>query len=132
MIIKGGQIKYKKCGKEVTFTFNNDKRYGNEDIGIAINMHKSDNEERYTAFITLHTEIEIEEFYLKGVYSYGDRDKVLSNGFQTWTESRECSKNDRIKKLNFLAKPFLSIPVIIHFIIIHRKKGLYTVIHTQA
>ena len=56
--------------------------------------------------ITLNpkTDIRIEKYFVTRDYDFSDDPKFFANGFQSWTDTKEFSKNDRMNGLGLVGK----------------------------
>ena len=58
------------------------------------------------AVITPKKAIEIKSFYIQRDYNFADGSKFFANGFQSWTDTREFTKNDKMDSLGTVGKSF--------------------------
>ncbi len=106
MNIQKGIIRYRYGKREYTHTF----RPGSESraMGMDIQSEFIHNELGWRATLTLIPQgpVEVKEAYFETNYRFTKDDRIFCNGFQSWTESREFTWNEKIKKLARSAKQF--------------------------
>lgn len=72
----------------------------NEDFDFAL----TEGENSVKAVITPKTDIAISNFYIERDYEFEDGSKFFANGFQSWTDTREFVKTDKMDGLNTVGK----------------------------
>lgn len=87
-------LTYEKNGKAVT------AQASNSDVEIT--SAKTENGLSYTLKTT--SDIELVKAELFGNYKFNNEDKFFANGFQSWTDTKEFSKNETMPDKGFVAK----------------------------
>ncbi len=72
----------------------------NEDFDFAL----TEGGNSLKAVITPKKDIVIHSFYIRRDYEYAPDSRFFANGFQSWTDSREFVKNDKMEGLNRIGK----------------------------
>ena len=72
----------------------------NEDFDFAL----TEGENSVKAVITPKMDIAISNFYIERDYEFEDGSKFFANGFQSWTDTREFVKTDKMDGLNTVGK----------------------------
>ncbi len=62
------------------------------------------NKDKYKISISPKCEIELIKAYFIIPHNFNNEDKVFANGFQSWTDSKEFSVNEKLKSLNRVPK----------------------------
>lgn len=57
-------------------------------------------------FLVPHTPLEIKEFYIRREYNFGENSRFLANGFQSWTDTKEFTKKEKMPGLGLVGKSF--------------------------
>ncbi len=106
MNIQKGIVRYQYGKREYTLAF----RPGSEAraTGMDLQSELSPIDLGWRATLTLLPQgpVEIKEVYFETNYRFTRDDRIFCNGFQSWTESREFTWTDKIKKLPLSAKRF--------------------------
>ena len=55
-------------------------------------------------FLIPNVPMEIKEFYIRREYNFGENSRFLANGFQSWTDTKEFTKDERIPGLGMVGK----------------------------
>ena len=55
-------------------------------------------------FLVPHTPMEIKEFYIRREYVFGENSRFLANGFQSWTDTKEFTKKEKMPGLGLVGK----------------------------
>ncbi len=79
------------------------KGFENEDLNIVIES----NENKFKAILKPKSELEIEKFYLIINNEFKRDERILINGYQTWSETKEYKCHERQKDFPFLLKPII-------------------------
>lgn len=104
--------------EEVTITYflNGEKKQykcrgsnSNEDLNIAFRNFTFESENRIKIDIETNKKIEIKDLYIETDIELNEDSRVFLNGYQTWTDSREFSLNEKIPKLNRLVWNIMSM-----------------------
>lgn len=104
-----GKLVYDYKGKEITLTFNTDMEYCGSGVRIKPEVRGQGKSSRYIINIVPVSSITIREFILTLQNTYNPSDRIFINGYESWTDSRECSMNDPIKPLdNSLLSTYLA------------------------
>lgn len=87
-------LTYSKNGKKLT------AESSNGDVEIT----EITNENGFSYTLKTAEPIELLKAELKSSYEFGNTDKFFANGFQSWTDSKEFSKNEKMPDRGFVAK----------------------------
>jgi len=87
--------------KEKKFT----SSFENEDLSLNIEKSKENTLSKLTVCINPKKTLELKEIYGDLAFEFQNKDKVFANGYQSWTDSREFSLNERIKGISPFALP---------------------------
>lgn len=55
-------------------------------------------------FLVPNTPMQIKEFFIRREYNFGENSRFLANGFQSWTDTKEFTKNEKAPNLGFVGK----------------------------
>lgn len=99
MKITGGYIRYKKNGKEFSDEFKAGDSVQTGDLDLKWSSLKKKKAERVTLTSKTESPVEITEFYLKADTDISSGSKICCNGFQSWTDSREFSPDEKMPPL---------------------------------
>jgi alpha-galactosidase len=84
---------------------NFNKNFSNEDFKAQVNIYNASNYKRIKVSIIPSSELQIEELKVIMDYSFGENHKIFVDGYQSWTDSREFSVNEKLKTISKLAAP---------------------------
>lgn len=95
-------ISYRLLGSKNTIDKAFSGNFADETISIKLVSSDKDCE------LQIHTNqsIEITELYHLYSYTFHAEDKIMCNGFQSWTETKEYTTTDKIKRYHPLIAPF--------------------------
>ncbi len=99
MNINFGIMKYSINNLEREINFEVGKTYKDENINLSCII----NNNQLTVNIKPKKEIKLLKIELEEEFEYMSDDRIFLNGFQSWTDSKEYSINDKIPRLNKLA-----------------------------
>ncbi|HOV13873.1 MAG TPA: alpha-galactosidase [Spirochaetota bacterium] len=109
MILKNGIIKYIKNGKKINSIFQiENQTIESEDFLINISIKKSEKSSISYVAITPKIDITIVDFVINCEYSFDQDDRILTNGFQSWSTTNELGVNDSLKPFPFFLKPLIN------------------------
>jgi len=91
--------------KKNRVTFN--ENFSNTDFKATVNFEKYNNYKKLKVSIVPTSELEIEKLCISTNYSFKDSDMIFVNGYQSWTDSREFSIDEKLKTISKLAKPII-------------------------
>lgn len=75
-----------------------------EDFDIKVEQNGAHN---LTLKIVPFTPLEIDEFYIRRAYTFGEGARFLANGFQSWTDTKEFTKEEKMPSLGLIGhSPF--------------------------
>ncbi len=106
MNIQKGIVRYQFGKREYTITFRPGSPARGTGMEIESELIHLDLGWRATLTLLPQGPVQIKEVYLEANYRFTQDDRIFCNGFQSWTESREFSPGERIKKLASSAKRF--------------------------
>lgn len=90
-------IEYKEGGEIKTATSSN------EDLEIKYVKNNA----CLSLIVKVNIPIEITKIWLDTEYDFGANDKFFANGYQSWTDSREYGRNEKMKDCGLVAKTFI-------------------------
>lgn len=79
------------------------KTASNEDFDLEINNTDSN----YSVVILPKSDISVLDFYITTNYNFSDDSKFFANGFQSWTDTKEFSKLEKMKDLGLVGKTLI-------------------------
>ncbi|GLC31628.1 glycoside hydrolase family 36 protein [Clostridium omnivorum] len=94
---------YSLGNKNVSTTFKDN--FSNEDFSAKVLLDEKQNYKRLKVSIVPMAELEIYELKVVFHYSFKDSHKIFVNGYQSWTDSREFSVNEKLRTISKLAAP---------------------------
>ncbi len=106
MNIQKGIVRYRYGKREYTLSFRPGSPARSMGMEIESELIQLDHGWRATLKLLPQGPVEIKEAFLEANYRFTQDDRIFCNGFQSWTESREFSSNERIRKLARSAKRF--------------------------
>lgn len=106
MNIQKGIVRYQYGKREYTATFTPGSAARSTGIEIESDLIHLDHGWRATCTLKPQGRIQVKEVYLETNYRFTQDDRIFCNGFQSWTESREYTSRDRIRKLARSARRF--------------------------
>ncbi len=71
--------------------------FENDDVQIEFLLNDENKDKRYQVKVTPKHEIECIDFKIETVFDYKESNGVFCNGFQSWTESKIYTKQDKLK-----------------------------------
>lgn len=87
----------------LTYTLDGVTKKTSESVhDLEIKQVKTDN--RLTVTINAHKPLEIKEAVLSAEYPFKANDCFFANGFQSWTDTREFTRNERMPDIGLLGK----------------------------
>ena len=72
--------------------------FENEDIKIEFLLEDIISDKRYKVKISPKKELEFTDFYIETKFDYTESNGVFCNGFQSWTESKIYTREDKLKQ----------------------------------
>lgn len=107
MKIKSGYISYNynRTNKECNFQ----SSFNNDDLEVTIDTYENFEGLGYKVKLIPKHQLEIKSFFLCMDAAINNESSVFLNGYQTWTNSREFSLEDRLYKLPKIMKPILNV-----------------------
>lgn len=94
---------YSMGNKKVSLAFKDN--FSNEDFSAKVILDEKHNYNRLKVSILPSSELEIDELKAVFDYSFNDSHRIFVNGYQSWTDSREFSINERLKTISKFAAP---------------------------
>lgn len=108
MEIKNGTIKYLKNNERIGYTFEiNEKNLENSDLNIQIEEIKLQKGNAFTLIVKPKKEFVILELSLCINHQFNKNDKILANGYQSWSSTNEVGINEKLKTFPFFYKPLI-------------------------
>jgi alpha-galactosidase len=107
MEIMGGDITYRIKGEILKNKFNVGEEFSNQYIKILSSTRIIGKGMILKLKVIPMIEVEIIDIYVDAEVDVKNVSKIYLNGYQTWTESREFSIDEKINRLNFLAYPIM-------------------------
>ena len=96
---------YSRGGKENKISFVG--CYSNEDFKAVLEINKNHNVQELKLSIVPEVELVIEKLSIKLIYPFKESHRIYVNGYQSWTDSREFSIEEKIKPISKLARPIM-------------------------
>jgi len=106
MNIQKGIVRYQFGKREYTLAFRPGSPARGTGMDIESELIHLDLGWRATLTLIPQGTVQVKEVYFETNYRFTKDDSIFCNGFQSWTESREFSADERIKKLASSAKRF--------------------------
>ncbi len=110
-------------GKTVTLA--PDKMTFQDELYVDYKIEQQSNTTRIQLMIHPKEPVVLKSLKLEGSKNFKAHEKIFCNGFQSWSESREYSLDEKIPSLNALARPYLKYSGDAYFDSIKRGKGLF-------
>lgn len=106
MNLQRGTVRYRYGRSEFNYTFQVGSGGKTPGIEIRSKLTQVDRGWRVTLTLVPAGEITISELTLEGNFRFSAGDRIFCNGFQSWTDSREFTVNERMKGLAAPARLF--------------------------
>mgnify|MGYP000848127232 CR=1 FL=1 len=92
------QLKYTTKNQSKEISSKDFSVYENEDMQIEFLLEDINEDKRYQVKISPKAEMELTDFVIETKFDYTESKGVFCNGFQSWTESKIYTKQDKLKQ----------------------------------
>ncbi len=99
MNVQKGFIRYRWKNRDYVLSFTPGASARSQGLEIASDLIHVDHGWRLTLSLAPEGTLSVMEIYFDVNYRFAPDDRIFCNGFQSWTESRECAPNERIPRL---------------------------------